>query len=149
MERIMRKRNILKALLVLLFIISFLPHTGIGEAKNFSVATKNYWQLMTSPAYLFLLIVLMVFVVTTLFFVSKKEPRKSVFFASLSITAHIVILLSVISPLFRFLYQRNLFSSLFGQNGVLNMMFTYSWGLLIDLIFSVCLLSVLIKKTPS
>ncbi len=30
----MRKRNILKALLVLLFIISFLPHTGIGEAKN-------------------------------------------------------------------------------------------------------------------
>ncbi|SYW10345.1 conserved hypothetical protein [Oenococcus oeni] len=46
------------------------------------------------------------------------------------------------------MYQRNLFSSLFGQSGVLSMMFTYSWGLLIDLILSVCLLSVLIKKTP-
>ncbi|ABJ56641.1 hypothetical protein [Oenococcus oeni] len=144
----MIKRNILKALLVLLFIISFLPHTGIGEAKKFSIATKNYWQLMTSPAYLFLFIVLMVLVATTLFFAFKKESRKSVFFTSLSVTAHIVILLSVISPFFRFLYQRNLFSSLFGQSGVLSMMFTYSWGLLIDLILSVCLLGVLIKKTP-
>ncbi|SYW16348.1 conserved hypothetical protein [Oenococcus oeni] len=52
---------------------------------------------MTSPTYLFLFIVLMVFVVTTLFFAFKKEPRKSVFFASFSIAAHIVILLSVIS----------------------------------------------------
>ncbi|WP_080485310.1 hypothetical protein, partial [Oenococcus oeni] len=100
------------------------------------------------PAYLFLFIVLMVLVATTLFFAFKKESRKSVFFTSLSVTAHIVILLSVISPFFRFLYQRNLFSSLFGQSGVLSMMFTYSWGLLIDLILSVCLLGVLIKKTP-
>nr|WP_243465309.1 hypothetical protein [Oenococcus oeni] len=69
----MIKRNILKALLVLLFIISFLPHTGIGEAKKFSIATKNYWQLMTSPAYLFLFIVLMVLVATTLFFAFKKR----------------------------------------------------------------------------
>ncbi|MFT9266380.1 hypothetical protein [Oenococcus sp.] len=136
----MKKNPISTYLLLLLLLVSiFLTHSGHGDAANFSTRHENYWQFISTPTYLLPFFLLVIFLLLALFWQIKQAGKVVMMMVGLALVVHLAILLSAISPFFPALLQGR-FASAAG------IFFTYTWGLLIDLLLAVILLVMLVRK---
>ena len=136
----MKKNPVITYLFPLLLLLStFLTHSGQGNAASFSTRHENYWQFISRPTYLLPFSLLVLFLLLALFWQLRQAGKAAMFMTGLALAVHLAILLSAISPFVPALFQGR-FALAAG------IFFTYTWGLLIDLLLAVILLVMLVRK---